>query len=445
MGGWPEAPAAGDAEGPSRGDPAGPRRAGARGGAGALGGAWVAPGSCVCLRAATGAGRPAREPEWGPQVVGAGEQELECSLKWLLGGSPRGVRCSSDAEALSLAAALEAEHSSLEDALARPLSGGGGAAAPLGRRLLVAFREGGGGEDRRPHPLLRWLLRREVARYDALPDFRRLGADFREWYYLSWPSGPASGTAACHGRFLLWRVLRASPGPRLAYVEGFVGADEAAHLVKLGRGALHPSRVVARERPPSTGAQEALGGVQVAERTSHNGLLPKSDPVVREVVQRAAFLTGLLPSHAEAVQVVRYRPGEQYREHCDWFDPTGPQYAAKAALGGQRLVSVFCYLQGCSRGGETAFPRLGVRFLPRRGGAAVWYNLDEEGREDERTLHAGLPVFEGEKWGMNIWLRARPRREGAGSPSARPLPGINFASASPGDSEYDEYNLIDIK
>jgi len=442
MGGWPEAPAAGNTAEP-RGVPAGARRSGASSVAGGFGGAWVAPGSCVCLRAATGAGRPA-EPEWGPQVgAGGGEQELECSLEWLLGGSPRGVRCSSDAEALSLAAALEAENSSLEDTLARPLSGGGGAAAPLGRRLLVALREGGV-VDRRPHPLLRWLLRREAARCDAVPDFRRLGTEFREWYYLSWPSGSTSGTgvAACHGRFLHWRVLRASPEPRLAYVEGFVGADEAAHLVKLGRGPLHPSRVVARERPPGTGAPEALGGVQVAERTSHNGLLPKSDPVVREVVQRAAFLTGLMPSHAEAVQVVRYRPGEEYREHCDWFDPKGPQYAAKAALGGQRLVSVFCYLQGCFRGGETAFPRLGVRFLPRCGGAVVWYNLDEAGREDPRTLHSGCPVIEGEKWGMNIWLRARPRRERTGSPSAQPLPGINFASASPGGSEY---NIIDIK
>jgi hypothetical protein len=26
---------------------------------------------------------------------------------------------------------------------------------------------------------------------------------------------------------------------------------------------------------------------------------------------------------------------------------------------------------------------------------------------DHRVLHAGLPVIEGEKWGMNIWIRQR--------------------------------------
>jgi hypothetical protein len=24
---------------------------------------------------------------------------------------------------------------------------------------------------------------------------------------------------------------------------------------------------------------------------------------------------------------------------------------------------------------------------------------------DSRVLHAGLPVLEGEKWGMNVWIR----------------------------------------
>jgi hypothetical protein len=29
---------------------------------------------------------------------------------------------------------------------------------------------------------------------------------------------------------------------------------------------------------------------------------------------------------------------------------------------------------------------------------------------DERTIHAGCPVEAGEKWGLNIWLRERPRK-----------------------------------
>ena len=79
---------------------------------------------------------------------------------------------------------------------------------------------------------------------------------------------------------------------------------------------------------------------------------------------------------------------------------------------GNRLVSVFVYLQLPEAGGRTAFPQLQQSFQPRAGGALLWYNLDRHGTPDERTLHAGEPVARGEKWGMNIWLRERafPRR-----------------------------------
>ena len=37
-----------------------------------------------------------------------------------------------------------------------------------------------------------------------------------------------------------------------------------------------------------------------------------------------------------------------------------------------------------------------------------WRNLDKEGKGDERTVHAGLPVVGGVKVGMNIWAREGP-------------------------------------
>ena len=101
---------------------------------------------------------------------------------------------------------------------------------------------------------------------------------------------------------------------------------------------------------------------------------------------------------------------------------------------GNRLLSFFIFLSGCDAGGCTAFPRLKQRFPPEAGSGLVWYNLDRDGAPDERrappqpsatllwrvgltrqpllhrTLHAGEPVERGEKWGLNIWLRERPRR-----------------------------------
>ncbi len=34
-----------------------------------------------------------------------------------------------------------------------------------------------------------------------------------------------------------------------------------------------------------------------------------------------------------------------------------------------------------------------------------WVNLKEDGRGDARVLHAGLPVEEGRKVGLNIWIK----------------------------------------
>ena len=85
-------------------------------------------------------------------------------------------------------------------------------------------------------------------------------------------------------------------------------------------------------------------------------------------------------------------------------------------------------------GGGTNFPRLeapadgrwcdddivdcdetwdnGITFKPVEGNAIYWENLAVDGRGDERTLHAGLPVVSGGKVGMNIWTRERALGKG---------------------------------
>jgi prolyl 4-hydroxylase len=47
----------------------------------------------------------------------------------------------------------------------------------------------------------------------------------------------------------------------------------------------------------------------------------------------------------------------------------------------------------------------GTIFKPRKGSGIFWVNLHESGFGDQRVMHAGLPVREGEKVGMNIWVK----------------------------------------
>jgi prolyl 4-hydroxylase len=54
---------------------------------------------------------------------------------------------------------------------------------------------------------------------------------------------------------------------------------------------------------------------------------------------------------------------------------------------------------------ETSEHAQGVIFKPRKGSGVFWVNLHESGFGDQRVRHAGLPVHEGQKVGMNIWVK----------------------------------------
>jgi hypothetical protein len=43
------------------------------------------------------------------------------------------------------------------------------------------------------------------------------------------------------------------------------------------------------------------------------------------------------------------------------------------------------------------------------GDAIYWANVDDSGRPDRLTRHAGLPPTSGEKWIFSQWLRSQPQ------------------------------------
>ncbi len=251
------------------------------------------------------------------------------------------------------------------------------------------------------------------------------------------------------------RVQVVSRDPQVASIAHFVSAAEAAHLAALARPHLSPSRVartetaasgqVVGDRTAEAEDEQGTGGSSVGRtadecasshrdadgwRTSTStsiggGALAEgidaADPIVAAVIERAAYLSGLSSHHAEDLQVVRYEPGQQYREHCDWFSPTqDASCVARTRERGNRLVSIFTCLQACERGGETEFTRLGLSFGLGRGEALLWMNVDRHGLLDGRTLHAGRPIDAGEKLGLNVWLRQRPCPVAATGSSQQP-------------------------
>lgn len=185
--------------------------------------------------------------------------------------------------------------------------------------------------------------------------------------------------------------------PRIFLARGFLSDSERAHVIALARPTLKPSVAIDKSIPN--------------KRTSHGTFLSgaqANDPVVKLIRERAAALTLVPPEHGEPIQVLRYQPGEEYKNHVDYIPPKSAQAATRLARGGQRICTVLMYLNDVEEGGETLFPRAEVKVPARQGDAVVFFNVRPDGAVDPRTLHAGAPVIQGEKWLATLWVRARP-------------------------------------
>jgi hypothetical protein len=178
--------------------------------------------------------------------------------------------------------------------------------------------------------------------------------------------------------------------------------EECEYAIALAEPFLHRSVTVTADgrhvpHPDRSSSDASLLGV-------------REDFACRWLQARMTDRLGVPLSHAEHLVVLRYRPGEEYRPHCDWLPPGARGNLPDANQPGQRVHTVFCYLSDVAAGGATDFPRLGVRVAPKRGRIVHFTNLHPDGRGDTRTLHSGMPVGAGEKWLATLWTRVRPCR-----------------------------------
>jgi prolyl 4-hydroxylase len=191
------------------------------------------------------------------------------------------------------------------------------------------------------------------------------------------------------------RVVMQMAHPRVVVFAGLLSEDECDELVALARPRLARSETV----------ETASGGSEVnAARTSDGMFFERGEaPVIARIERRIAALLHWPVVNGEGLQVLRYRPGAEYRPHHDWFDPAHAGTASILKRGGQRVGTLLLYLNTPPAGGGTTFPDVGLEVAPQKGYACFFSY--ERAHADTRTLHGGAPVLEGEKWVATKWLR----------------------------------------
>jgi prolyl 4-hydroxylase len=147
--------------------------------------------------------------------------------------------------------------------------------------------------------------------------------------------------------------------------------------------------------------------------SSHLTLGPRQHDHVVEALERCITKVAGVPElNGEFLQILRYRPGEEFRPHVDYFNERGGGAHRSLADGGQRAQTVLMYLNDAYSGGSTCFPGLQLEIKGRRGDMLQFHNLDADGQGHKDSLHAGMPVTAGEKWLLSQWIRSasyRPR------------------------------------
>ncbi len=191
------------------------------------------------------------------------------------------------------------------------------------------------------------------------------------------------------------QVLFTLQQPRVVLFGGLLSDEECDALMALSLPRLARSETV----------QNDTGGSEVnAARTSDGMFFERGEaPLVQRIEQRIAALLRWPAERGEGLQVLRYRPGAEYRPHFDFFDPAHAGTAAVLRRGGQRVGTLVMYLNTPIRGGATTFPDFHLEVAPIKG-HAVFFSYDRP-HESTGTLHGGAPVTEGEKWVATKWLR----------------------------------------
>lgn len=258
----------------------------------------------------------------------------------------------------------------------------------LGRTLAPerAFAAWRAGMEKIRHPLsarVAGLTAGKVATKmpEGHPDFDQIEALLKE------PPGLAFGEGAA-----------VSDRPYIRRFGKLLTVEECEYIIGLSSRLLVPASVIDGSSDQAKRSGDRTNSVAV--------FWPMHQDIVLHAIDlRLAKAAGLPLTNGEMMNILMYKPGEEYRAHFDFFAPE----IAATDRSGQRIRTVLVSLNDDYAGGETHFINTNVKLKGEAGDAIAFHNCDAvTGAPDRETLHAGLPVTSGQKWLLSKWFRAKP-------------------------------------
>ena len=175
--------------------------------------------------------------------------------------------------------------------------------------------------------------------------------------------------------------------PLVVILGSVLDDEECEALIQLSKDFLQRSKI---------GSTKEVSNI----RTSSGAFLTDvKNHILARVEQRVSAIMGIPIEHGEGLHILNYKPGQEYKEHLDYFAPI-----SKAARN-NRISTLVLYLNDVEEGGTTFFPKLNLTVCPQKGMAVYFEYFYNDSILNELTLHAGTPVVKGEKWIATQWMR----------------------------------------
>lgn len=190
--------------------------------------------------------------------------------------------------------------------------------------------------------------------------------------------------------------------PLIATFDNFITDEECNHIINIAKPSLTRSVVSSNN-----------GGILSKGRTSKNTWIKhNTDNITKNIAKKICELVNKPIETAESFQVIHYNESQEYKPHYDGWehDYNNPKNIRCLKTGGQRILTVLCYLNDVEEGGSTSFPKLKLNIIPEKGKLVIFENVYENtNKRHELSLHSGMPVIKGEKYAFNLWFREMDR------------------------------------